>query len=71
MLIRSTGLAVTLVLLGSLPAQAYLDPGTGSMVITTLLGGVAGLVIAGKLFWAKIMSRFGLGKKEVEKSDGP
>lgn len=36
-------------------AQAYLDPGTGSLFIQIILGGVAGLLIAGKLFWHRIL----------------
>lgn len=32
-------------------AHAYLDPGTGSMALQLILGGIAGLAILGKLFW--------------------
>lgn len=32
------------------PAYAYLDPGTGSMILQLLLGGVAGVLIIGKLY---------------------
>ncbi len=35
-------------------AWAYLDPGTGSMVLQLLLGGVAGVVVVVKLYWEKI-----------------
>jgi hypothetical protein len=44
------------------PAYAYLDPGTGSMILQVLLGGVAGLALAGKLYWHKLLSLFGLRK---------
>ena len=44
------------------PAYAYLDPGTGSMILQVLLGGVAGLALAGKLYWHKLLSFFGLRK---------
>jgi hypothetical protein len=47
------------------PAYAYLDPGTGSMILQVLLGGVAGLALAGKLYWHKLLSLFGL-KKDSE-----
>lgn len=43
------------------PAYAYLDPGTGSMLLQLLLGGVAGALVVGKLYWARIKSFFGLG----------
>ncbi len=39
-------------------AQAYLDPGTGSMILQIVLGGVAGLLVVGKLYWAKFTSFF-------------
>jgi hypothetical protein len=43
-------------------AHAYLDPGTGSMILQLLLGGIAGLAIAGRLYWHKFLSLFGLSK---------
>ena len=33
------------------PAQAYLDPGTGSMILQVLLGGIAGVAVVVKLYW--------------------
>jgi hypothetical protein len=33
------------------PAWAYLDPGTGSMMLQLLLGGIAGAMVVGKLYW--------------------
>lgn len=33
------------------PAFAYLDPGTGSMMLQLLLGGVAGALVVLKLYW--------------------
>jgi hypothetical protein len=44
-------------------AHAYLDAGTGSMILQVLLGGVAGLAIAGKLYWYKLLSFFGVKPK--------
>jgi len=54
-------LFVSLLLLAR-PALAYLDPGTGGMLIQILLGGVAGLAVAGKLFWHQLKSFFRPGK---------
>jgi hypothetical protein len=36
------------------PAWAYLDPGTGSMMLQLLLGGVAGALVVGKLYWYRL-----------------
>ena len=33
---------------------AYLDPGSGSMILQALLGGVAGLFVAVKMFGVRI-----------------
>lgn len=41
------------------PAYAYLDPGTGSMLVQMLLGGVAGVLMIGKLYWARTKAFFG------------
>lgn len=40
------------------PALAYLDPGTGSMLLQLILGGVAGAMVVGKLYWAQFKSLF-------------
>ncbi len=41
------------------PAFAYLDPGTGSMMLQLLLGGVAGALVVGNLYWQRIKAFFG------------
>jgi hypothetical protein len=40
------------------PAQAYVDPGSGSFIFQALVGGIlaAGLVL--KMFWRRIVSVF-------------
>ena len=45
-------------------AQAYLDPGTGSMLLQVILGGVAAVGVALKLYWHKLASIFGFAKKQ-------
>ncbi len=40
------------------PAVAYLDPGTGSMIVQLLLGGIAGALVVGKLYWQRFKSFF-------------
>ncbi|MDQ3758558.1 MAG: hypothetical protein M3331_01245 [Actinomycetota bacterium] len=34
---------------------AYLDPGSGSVLLQALLGGAAALAITGKLWWARLL----------------
>ncbi len=41
------------------PAYAYLDPGTGSILIQLLLGGFAGVLVVGKLYWYRLKVLFG------------
>ena len=40
------------------PLFAYLDPGTGSILIQGLIGLVAAGAVAGKVFWHKISALF-------------
>ena len=42
------------------PAQAYLDPATGSMIVQLILGGLAGIALGLKLFWRRIFLFFGV-----------
>jgi hypothetical protein len=47
-------------------AQAYLDPGTGSILLQVLIGGVAGLGVVAKLYWHRLRGLFGSSKKEAQ-----
>ena len=40
------------------PAFAYLDPGTGSIILQVLLGGAVGVLVIAKLYWRRIKSIF-------------
>ena len=57
---RLFGLLCFLVFISLYPqkAFAYLDGGTGSMILQIMLGGLAGLAMAGKLFWSQIKNFF-------------
>jgi hypothetical protein len=44
------------------PAYAYVDPGTGGLVLQLLLGGVAGALVIVKLYWEKLTGLFRRGK---------
>ncbi len=51
---------------------AYLDPGTGAMIIQALIAGIVGVGFAIKLFWANIKSFcLKLSGKEVEPCEQP
>ncbi len=52
-------LVFTSVLRVDAPAYAYLDPGTGAVLVQLLLGGVAGALVVGKLYWQRIKAFFG------------
>ena len=47
-------------------SYAYLDPGTGSMILQIILGGLGGIAIIGKIFWGKIKSILMFRKKSGE-----
>ena len=50
-------------------AFAYLDPGTGSMLLQLLLGGVAGVLVIGKLYWQRVKDVFS-GSRRAEPRPG-
>ena len=47
-----------LLIVSQLPAQAYLDPGTGSLVLQVLLAGIAGAACWIKIQWNNIKNFF-------------
>jgi hypothetical protein len=55
-------LVIVTLLLFAQPASAYLDPGTGSMLLQVILGGIAAIGVALKLFWHKIRVALGMSK---------
>lgn len=44
---------------------AYMDPGTGSLFLQLLLGGLAGAAVALKLGWRRLLGVFGLHREET------
>ena len=66
MLLRVSSIGITLavstLLIGafSTPAHAYLDPGTGSMILQVVLGGVAGAAVAGRFYWNRLLALVGI-----------
>jgi hypothetical protein len=69
------GLLFAVVFVGALdpgqPAQAYLDPGTGAIILQMLLGGVAGALVILKLYWHRFTSFFRRGRKDPEAAAPP
>jgi len=53
-----------LLLLMFTDAVAYLDPGTGSMLLQVILGGIAAVAVAIKLYWHKLRAALGMSRKE-------
>ena len=45
---------------------AYLDPGTGSMLVQLLVGGVAAVGVALKLYWHRVLRVLRIRKPEPE-----
>lgn len=66
---RMFGLSIAALSLGAATstAQAYLDPGTGSMILQVILGGVAGIALAGKLYWQRLRSMLGIKPRDDDK----
>ena len=45
---------------------SYIDPGAGSLILQALAGGVAGAMVAGKLYWGRIKRALRLGRSEPD-----
>ena len=60
-------LITCILLIVSINAEAYLDPGTGSMLLQVILGGVAAIGVAVKLYWHRL--RVALGGRKKEKAE--
>ena len=61
-MIVSRALRIALVLVACLsiasPAYAYLDPGTGSMLLSAVIGVAAAVGLAVKMFWYRLAGLF-------------
>lgn len=45
---------------------AYLDPGSGSMILQILAGGVAAVAVTARLYWDRILKFLKIRKPEEE-----
>lgn len=59
-----SGFFCLLILLSTEPVFAYLDPGTGSMLLQVILGGVAAIGVIIKLYWHKFRVAIGMGRRK-------
>ncbi len=50
-------------------ACAYLDPGTGSMIVQGILAAVAAVGVSAGIFWKKLKGLFG-GRKDAGEGQG-
>jgi hypothetical protein len=50
-------------------AHAYLDPGTASLIIQGFIATLAGIAVAGRLYWSRLKTLFGFGRKSEEIHD--
>lgn len=61
----------TFLSLNAIPAYAYLDPGTGSLIIQSIIGAVAAVGVTMKLYWHKIKLLFSGKQNSESKEDTP
>ena len=47
---------------------AYIDPGSGSLLLQALAGGVASAAVVGKLYWRRFRRALRFGKREDDEA---
>lgn len=63
-------LPVTMLLtIGAQPAFAYIDPGSGSAIMTVVIGVLVSFGVLMKTFWYKIKRFLGLSKSKSAKTE--
>ena len=55
-----------LLLSATLPAYGYIDPGTGSLIIQSIIGAIAAIGVTMKLYWHKLKVFFARKSPESE-----
>lgn len=51
-------LSTTMFFLVAPPANAYIDPGSGSLIFQAVIGGLLAAGVTAKVFWRRIKARF-------------
>jgi hypothetical protein len=67
--VGAVGLALLLILATEARVDAYLDPGSGSMLVQLLLGGVAGAAVILKLGWQRLRSMFEMKDRDTKPNE--
>ncbi len=49
---------------------AYLDPGSGSIILQVLVGGVAAAAVTAKLYWGRLLKFLRIRKDEEQPESG-
>jgi hypothetical protein len=44
----------------------YIDPGTGSMLLQVIVGGVAAAAVGVKIFWGRLLGLFRIRRRDEE-----
>jgi len=58
-----TGAVLLCSLVCAAPACAYLDPGTGSMIVQAVIAAIAAVSVSAGIFWKRLKSFFGKDKE--------
>ncbi|HUT32490.1 MAG TPA: hypothetical protein VNE39_03335 [Planctomycetota bacterium] len=68
-MLRLAGIAALVLAFLSAPrdAYAYLDPGTGSLILQFVIAGLVGSAFAIKLFWRRIVGLFRKRRSEPDR----
>ncbi len=70
-MLRSVFIIVLVTILPVSNVYAYLDPGSGGMLLQLLFGGVAGAIAITKLYWNQIKTKIcGRKKQPEDKNEG-
>jgi hypothetical protein len=67
--VGAAGFALLLVFAAEARVDAYLDPGSGSMLVQLLLGGVAGAAVIVKLGWQRLRSMIGMKDRDIKPNE--
>jgi len=64
-------LVALLLLVPAPPAEAYLDPGTGSIVLQAIIAAIAAAAVALRLYWTRLKALFGRKRADAGEESRP
>jgi hypothetical protein len=67
--LRLALLSLSCLVVATGPAHAYLDPGTGSILLQGLIAAIAGGLVAARLYWSKVKHFLSFARKRNDGSD--